>query len=108
MKQIIFEYKGTDYTLEYTRKSIEQMERSGFVVSEVLNKPMTGLPTLFSGSFIANHKWVKKEVINEIVDGMKDKQGLIGKLVEMYNEPIEALLDDSKEETENLIEWVAN
>ena len=41
-------------------------------------------------------------------DSLKDKQGLIGKLVEMYNEPIEALFNESEEGEENLTEWGAS
>lgn len=107
-KQINLTFEGTSYTLEFTRKAIEQMERSGFIVSEVADKPMTNLPTLFAGAFIANHKWVKKDMINKIFDTLKDKQGLIGKLVEMYNEPIEALFNESEEGEENLTEWGAS
>ena len=34
---------GIAYTLEYTRKAVEMMEREGFVVTEVDNKPMSSL-----------------------------------------------------------------
>ena len=30
-KQIIFSYEGKDYTLEYTRRTIQQMERKGLL-----------------------------------------------------------------------------
>ena len=67
-KQLKFSYKGTDYTLEYTRRTVEQMEREGFVAEEIRTKPMTMLPTLFAGAFKAHHKFVKAEVIDEIID----------------------------------------
>ena len=62
-KQLCFTYEGIEYCLEYTRKSVEQMERAGFKASEINDKPMTVLPTLFAGSFIANHRFTKQEVI---------------------------------------------
>ena len=34
-KKLDFTYNGKEYTLEYTRKSIETMERQGFVASEI-------------------------------------------------------------------------
>ena len=101
-KQLNFVYNGTEYTLEFTRKSVEQMERDGFVADDIHSKPMTMLPTLFAGAFKAHHRWVKREVIDEIYSKMTNKGELIGKLAEMYNEPILALVDEPAESSENL------
>ena len=101
-KQLNFEYNGIQYTLEYTRKSVEQMEREGFVAEDIQTKPMTMLPTLFAGAFKAHHKFVKREVIDEIYSKMTNKGDLIGRLAEMYNEPIMALVDEPDESSENL------
>ncbi len=101
-KQLNFSYNGTEYTLEFTRRTVEQMEREGFVADEIQTKPMTMLPTLFAGAFKAHHRWVKREVIDEIYSKMTNKGELIGKLAEMYNEPILALVDDPAESSENL------
>lgn len=106
-KQICFTHNGKDYTLEYTRRSVERMEREGFLASEMRDKPMTTLPALFAGAFYANHPWVKREVINEIFAKMGDKSELIGKLAEMYNEPISALVDDPEENAGN-VSWTAS
>jgi hypothetical protein len=56
-KTLNFEYKGKEYTLEYTRETIKQMEREGFVAEDVANKPMLTLPKLFAGAFKAHHKF---------------------------------------------------
>ena len=101
-KQLNFEYKGTEYTLEFTRRTVEQMEKEGFVADDVKTKPVTMLPTLFAGAFKAHHKYVKREVIDEIYSKMTNKADLIGKLAEMYNEPIAALIDEPVESSENL------
>ena len=93
-KQITFRYKGKDYCLEYTRKSIETMERQGFVADDILTKPMSVLPAMFAGAFLANHRYERKDVIDEIFEQLTNKGELIEKLAEMYNEPIKALLDD--------------
>ena len=106
-KQLTVTYQGNAYCLEYTRKSVEQMEKSGFVASEIKDKPMTTLPALFAGSFIAHHRLVKPEVIDEIYKAQRNKQELIGKLAEMYNEPIMALLDEP-DESEGNADWTAN
>ena len=101
-KQLNFTYNGIEYTLEFTRRTVEQMEREGFVAEEIKTKPMTMLPTLFAGAFKAHHRFVKREVIDEIYTKMTNKGELIGKLAEMYNEPIMALVDDPAESSENL------
>lgn len=106
-KQLKFTYKDREYVLEYTRRSVERMERNGFNATEMRDKPMTTLPALFAGAFIANHPYTKQDVINEIYGKMTNKQELIGKLSEMYNEPIEALLDDP-EENEGNVSWTAS
>ena len=101
-KQLNFNYNGTEYTLEYTRRTVEQMEREGFVADDLKTKPLTMLPTLFAGAFKAHHRYVKREVIDEIYSKMTNKADLIGKLAEMYNEPIMALIDEPVESAENL------
>lgn len=101
-KQLNFEYKGIQYTLEYTRKSVEQMEREGFIAEDIKIKPMSMLPTLFAGAFKAHHRFVKAELIDEIFSKMTNKGELIGTLAEMYNEPIMALIEEPAESSENL------
>lgn len=106
-KQLRFTYQGKQYCLEYTRKSVETMEKSGFVASDIKDKPMTTLPALFAGAFLANHRFVKQEVIDEIFSKMTNKSDLIGKLAEMYNEPIMTLIDEP-EEAEGNLDWTAS
>jgi len=107
-KQIRFEYKGQEYILEFTRKSIEMMERQGFVAGDIVEKPMTTLPALFAGAFLAHHRYVKKELIDEIFSKMTDKEELIRKLAEMYNEPIMALMDEPNPNDEGNVKWEAS
>ncbi len=106
-KQLKFTYQDKEYCLEFTRKSVEAMERSGFIADDIQRKPMTVLPKLFAGAFLANHRFVKTEVINEIFDKMTNKSELIGKLSEMYNEPIMALVDEPGE-SEGNVDWTAS
>ena len=106
-KQLKFSYQGKDYTLEYTRKTVEMMEKQGFVAEDVKTKPMTTLPALFAGAFMAHHRFIKQEVIDEIYAKMPNKGDLIGKLAEMYNEPIMTLMDEP-EESEGNLNWTAS
>lgn len=90
-KKIEFAFNGENYTLEYTKRTIRAMEAKGFVAFDVETKPMTVLPTLFAGAFLANHKGLSQEVIDEIYEALDDKEALIAHLGEMYAEQLEKL-----------------
>lgn len=108
-KQLNFEHDNKKYTLEYTRESVKQMEREGFVAGDILEKPMLTLPKLFAGAFKAHHKFdTKQKQIDEIFELFTNKQALIEKLAEMYAEPLETLMDDDNISEGNAIAWEAN
>ena len=102
-KQIIIPFQDEKYILEYTRKSIEKMEQRGFKVSDVKDKPVSTLPVLFAGAFLAHHPYVKKEVVDAIFAQCADKETLLQKLGEMYNDPIRVMT-----ESEGNLKWEAN
>lgn len=106
-KQLQFTFDGVEYCLEYTRRTVQEMEKKGFVASDIDTKPMTILPMLFEGAFLAHHRFVKPTVIQSIYDKMTNKDQLIGKLAEMYNEPIEALISEPEADEGN-VNWTAN
>lgn len=101
-----------EYKLEFTRKTVQKMEEQGFVMSEISDKPATMIPLLFAGAFLVNHRFVKRDVINAIYDTIKNKDELLSKLIEMYQEPILSLMgtDDAEksEEDEGNAIWEAN
>ena len=101
-KTIGFTYEGKDYTLEFTRRTIKQMEDEGFVAKNIDDRPMTLLPALFAGAFKAHHRFVKQDVIEEIYANMPNKDKLIEKLAEMYNEPILALMEEPEDSAKNV------
>lgn len=103
MSKITFTANGTDYCLEYTKRTVKMMEDKGFAPSRILEAPMTYLPELFAGAFLAHHRFAKKETIDEIYEAMGDKRELVNTLIEMYNEPISALTEDADEG--NAIAW---
>lgn len=107
-KQLNFEYKGKEYTLEFTRATVKEMEREGFVGEYIITKPMTTLPKLFAGAFKAHHRYEKTKIIDEMFDCFTNKSALIEKLSEMYNDPIETLMDDENIKEGNAIAWEAN
>lgn len=106
-KDIRITYKGNEYVLEFTRRTVEQMERNGFKIEMVSEQAVIGIPTLFRGAFLANHRFVKQELMDEIYNSISNKVNLISKLAEMYNEPLIALLD-GEEKPEGEQGWTAN
>lgn len=108
MKQLHLTHNGKEYTLEFTRKTVERMEREGFLIGDIVDKPAITLPTLFAGAFYANHPFdAPRKVTDAIFDTISNKRELIGKLAEMYNEPISAMMEDPADEAGNA-NWTAN
>lgn len=105
-KQLNFTYEDKEYTLEFTRRTVAEMEKKGFIASDITDKPMTTLPALFAGAFLAHHRFVKEDVVNKIYSKLTKKEDLISKLAEMYNEPILALVEEP-ENTEGNLDWTA-
>jgi len=99
---IVFEHKGTQYTLEFTRDAIKQMERVGFSIENAANQPITSLLTLFKGAFIAHHPRTSQTVIDEIWENLGDKDGLFEALANLYNEPMEALMKEPEDESKKI------
>ena len=105
-KQLIFTFEDKEYTLEFNRRTVAEMEKKGFIASEITDKPMSTLPALFAGAFLAHHRFVKQDVIDKIYSKLTKKEDLIGKLAEMYNEPIMALVEEPEGDKGN-VNWTA-
>lgn len=105
-KQIKFTYEGSEYVLEFTRRTVREMEAEGFNTSQVDVKPMTMIPMLIAGAFKKNHRFVKADVIDRIYESIPHKDKFVETLVEMYNEPLNALVEDPVS-SEGNVEWEA-
>lgn len=108
VNQINFEYNGKKYTLEYTRETIIQMEARGFSINDLTDKPATRIEQLWQGAFLAHHKQlISNNVIREMYGHMKDKEKLLAKLTEMYNNTLSYLMPD-EEDDEGNVDWTAS
>ena len=105
INQINFDYLGNHYCLEYTPDSIKQMEASGFNINDIGDRPATRIEQLWAGAFLANHKRVSNTVIKELYGKMKDPEGLLSTLTQMYNNALYYLMPD--EEDQGNVEWTA-
>ena len=90
--KIEFEYKGKNYTLQYTADSLKKMEEQGVDFAALGKKILTAGETLFIGSFIANHpetpRSFAKEIYSEIKGTAEGGEALDDVLFEMFNEAI--------------------
>lgn len=102
--KIKFQYKGKEYVLEYTRNSVKEMERRGFVVEDVLKKPMSLLPEMFAGAFIANHRFTRRKDIDEMYQKFDNKSELLDALAEMYSLVIDEFVEEL-EKAHNGLAW---
>lgn len=109
--QITVNYKKVDYTLEYSRNAVKQMEQQGFVLDQIGDKPMTMIPLLVYGAFVKHHKGVKRSLMDEIYGNMAGKvgedgeNGFIQTLLEMYAETVNVLTDNKPEDEGNVATW---
>ena len=105
-KSITFSYGGTDYTLLFTKATRRRMENNGFDLDSYGAKTLTVCERLFSGSFLARHPFAKQETIDEIFSAMPDKDKLLEKLVDMYQEPLVEMLQEPDETKK--VQWEAS
>ena len=106
VNQINFDYNGKHYCLEYTLDTIKQMEASGFNINDVVDRPATRIEQLWQGAFMANHRRdTSNTVIKELYGKMKDKELLLNKMTEMYNNTLSQLMPD--EDEQGNVEWTA-
>ena len=94
-------YKNKQYELGFTRNSVVALERNGFNISEMSVKPMTMLPMFWEGAFAAYNKGIKRSLMDEIYQNIRDKQGLIEALTELYAETLNTLTDEPEEDKGN-------
>lgn len=106
--KITVSYQGKEYTLEYTRQTVRQLESQGFILAQLVDKPVTMMPLLFYGAFLQHHKGIKRSLVDEMYENMLNKvgdEGLVNVLIEMYSETINTLTEDKEIEEGNAATW---
>lgn len=94
-------YNGKKYELGFTRNTVVALERNGFNIEDISSKPMTMLPMFWEGAFAAYNKGIKRSLMDEIYQNIRDKQGLIAALTELYAETLNTLMDEPEEDKGN-------
>ena len=83
-KTIQFTFDGEDYTLEFSRRTVRDMEASGFKLADIKNKPMTAYPILFRGAFKCHHRRMEDAVADRIYAQITNKEAFIDVSNVMY------------------------
>ena len=109
--QITVTYKGEKYTLEYSRLTASAIEKQGFVLDELTDKPNIMIPLLVHGAFLRYHRDLKQKLIDEIYTniinkaGKEGEEGFITVLADMYAETISTLTDETAVDEGNAATW---
>lgn len=109
--KIAVTYKKQDYTLEYSRQAVKNMEDNGFVLDQISEKPVTMIPLLVYGAFMKHHRGIKRALVDEIYDniigkmGKDGEEGFVQTLLEMYAETVNTLTDDESVDEGNAAVW---
>lgn len=116
-KKIEFDFDGTHYVLEYTRRSLVKLVRElkveGIDLQDVLDKGLgdmdvfTGymvIQTIFDTAFCVNHPNVSRETKDTLFGKFTNKEDLAEKLFEICAFPVNTLAD---EEEQGEISWTA-
>ena len=100
-KQISFEYENKTYVLEYSLRTAGQANDDGFILDQLGDKPALMIPKLVYWAFVKRQKGITRKQTEEIYSWIKDKNGFITTLAEMYAEAVNALIDDDETEEGN-------
>jgi hypothetical protein len=73
------------------------MSDNGFNINDAIANPAVGVPQLFAGAFLAKHRTVPREKIDEIWAQIEGKEEFVAALASLYNDPIEKLLGEPEE-----------
>ena len=106
-KRIEFDYKNKHWTMEYCARTTKEVQQSGFKKEDIGDKSLVMLPLLFYGAFLMHHRGTRKEELDEMLPLFGNKTELFTKLVEMFDEPVEALIDEPEDESVK-VSWTAN
>ena len=94
MKSItVRDSNNNPYILTFTAETVKALEARGFSLEEVTAKPMTMIPMLFEGAFLAKEgNKVTPDKALEIYKLQKNKTKLLEKLLVLFNDPIDEVI----------------
>lgn len=86
---------GKEYSLEFNRRTVANMESNGFILD--LDKPNTVIEGLFYGAFQMHHKRIDRDEVRKIWAAQTGKEKLLTALVKAYQKPLEDLMAEPED-----------
>lgn len=86
-----------DYTLEFNRRTVKQMEQRGFNVAGLDEMPTTTIEQLVRGAFEMHHPSMpaaQRMAVWDALGGKQGDDGLLNALVQLYMAPVNSLIAD--------------
>lgn len=91
-----FEWNGSEYVLEFDRKSVALAEDAlGLTLANVREQRISTFEKMFHAALLKHQPKIKPPIVEQLYDLQNDKAGLHADLVEMYVETIESLMKDA-------------
>lgn len=91
-----FDWNGTEYTLEFDRKTVVLAEDAlGLTLNDIREPKLSTMEKLFHAALLKHHPKIKPNVVEELYELQDDKQGLFADLLEMYVETVNSLLNET-------------
>lgn len=107
-KHITFTFTdGNKYTLEFNREAVQALESRGFNLTKLAEAPANNIPRLFAGALRMHHPRLKPAMVDKMLEYIGDKEKLLPRLIEMYNETVDSVMDDPEDESKK-VTWEAN
>lgn len=109
--KITVNYKEKNYILEYSRLTASAIEKQGFVLDNLTDKPNIMIPLLVHGAFLKHHRDLKQKDIDDIYaniinkTGKENEDGFISVLADMYAETVSTLTDENAVDEGNAATW---
>lgn len=94
---VLTDANGNEYTLQFNRKVVLQMQRSGFTLD--FDRLYMCARDLITGAFRMHHPWLKWDEIEAIwMHQGNSRSALLGHLANMFSAPALDLMGDTTED----------
>ena len=103
MASIIIKDGDKEYTLQFNRYSIVQMEEKGFDVKNIEKKPLSTITKLIRGAFYMHHPRMTDAEIDAVADKLGDTEKLVEELVKLYGDALMALTQGNQDKSKNVM-----
>lgn len=108
LKIIEVNHEGKTYRLQYTRRTAIALDQTGFDPQTLgeYDKVIPNVLGLWHYAFRANHPYIDRNMTDQIYDDLSgNKKELLARLMEMYSDTKESLIDQN---AEGNAAWSAN